>query len=543
MSYFKRLKVNVLRKVLRGHSVLRKIDGLQRVNVVNESLTVEQCISDGCYSKLFFGAATDEAELVVRQFLLAKLAGVRLGKAILYAHGTIRPKVTFPLPPKWRNVVSDHGFQVATLSSIILWHALVLRFLLYGFFSIGKSLLQSFKAIAQRSYSAVGRHAFFDDLSAKNLPLPSEDGASFDIISWYLQWPGRAGPLDSICHTVQPAAQCCLQGVCVQPIRSAIPLPTSAGALLRYLAWGIAASFLATFDFLRGRWWHALMLTEASKAALIRISKTDQLARDYLFHNSGWIYRPLWTYEAEAKGSRIILYFYSTNCESFRRNGEDPSRTYYGYQAMAWPHYLVWDQYQADFVRRVDRNNPHIDVVGSIWFSVSAEKMPALPPRAVAVFDVQPVRDVFYKTLAIEFDYYTPHTVNQFLMDIKDILTEYDCVLALKRKRELGKLIHPSYRSTLNKLDKCKNFIVLDPGIAATKVIQSCEAIISLPFTSTALLGREANKPSVYYDPHSLLRNDDPAAHGIEILQGRDELRRWVASLLKAPHFEDSVHA
>jgi polysaccharide biosynthesis PFTS motif protein len=123
-------------------------------------------------------------------------------------------------------------------------------------------------------------------------------------------------------------------------------------------------------------------------------------------------------------------------------------------------------------------------------------------------------------------------------MDIKDIFTEYDCILALKRKREIGNLMHPRYRATLNKLADCQNYIAIDPGLAATKVIKECEAVISLPFTSTALLGREANKPSIYYDPHSLLLKEDPAAHGIEIVQGKRELRRWLATVFSKHQFE-----
>jgi polysaccharide biosynthesis PFTS motif protein len=502
------------------------------VNEVSEGLTVEHCIIDGHYSKFIFGIAAKQGELVVRQFLLAKLAGIHLGKAILYAHGKAKSKVVFPFPPKWRSVLHSHGFEVATLRSMILWNALVFRFWLYGCFSIARTLIRSSKAVANRSFLGLGRYVFFDELSAKNLPLSSEGGISYDIVSWYQQWPDRTVQLDSICHTVQSATPCTAQGAIMQSIRSAIPQPTSIVALLRYLTWGIAAISLTAVDLLRGRWWHALMLAEASKAALARIVHEDQLARDYLFHNSGAIYRPLWTYEAEAKGSRIIIYFYSTNCESFKHTDRDPLRTYYGYQAMAWPHYLVWDQYQATFIRRVDRRNPRIDIVGSIWFSAGVAKMPALPSRTVAVFDVQPVRDAFYNTLAIEFDYYTPTTVNQFLTDIYEILNEYNLILVLKRKREIGNLVHPSYRSTINSLAGLPNYIALDPDISAVRVIRDCKVVISLPFTSTALIGREEGKPSVYYDPNGLLQRDDPAAHGIEILQGQVELRRWLNSII-----------
>lgn len=34
--------------------------------------------------------------------------------------------------------------------------------------------------------------------------------------------------------------------------------------------------------------------------------------------------------------------------------------------------------------------------------------------------------------------------------------------------------------------------------------------------------------PTAYYDPSGIVQRDDRAAHGIEILIGRDELERWM---------------
>lgn len=55
------------------------------------------------------------------------------------------------------------------------------------------------------------------------------------------------------------------------------------------------------------------MLTESLKRFQIKKNKKNNLAKKYYFNQSSHIYRPLWTYEAEKKGSEIIFYFYSTN--------------------------------------------------------------------------------------------------------------------------------------------------------------------------------------------------------------------------------------
>jgi polysaccharide biosynthesis PFTS motif protein len=208
---------------------------------------------------------------------------------------------------------------------------------------------------------------------------------------------------------------------------------------------------------------------------------------------------------------------------------------------MSWSYYLVWDQYQADFIGKVTKNKNHVKVVGPIWFSdnLSSINMPFVP---IAVFDIQPVRESLYKSYAIDFDFYTPSNAIQFLIDIRDVAKEMNIKFVVKRKREITKLAHPKYRSFFKELDTCYNYTSISSNASARKVIQNCKAVISMPFTSTALIGRDCNKFSIYYDPFSMLCKDDPAAHGIEILQGRKELRRWLCMVFEGNYSNALLH-
>jgi polysaccharide biosynthesis PFTS motif protein len=313
-----------------------------------------------------------------------------------------------------------------------------------------------------------------------------------------------------------------------------IPPLTRVSALARLAWWTSTASSLAILDLLRGRWWHALLLGEASLSQIVQLQNSANLARDYLFHNSNWTYRPLWTYSAALKGSRITFYFYSTTCGGgFKRaNGNYPP-PYFGDLAMNWPHYLVWDSHQANSIRRLVGEQVKISIVGPIWFHPSAAKPPGLPSKAIAVFDIQPVRDAFYRSFGIDFDYYTPHTSLQFLSDIYQSLATFNYNFILKRKRNIGRKIHPKYRQFVAHLAELPNFISVDPDLSAVHLIKNCTAVISMPFTSIAIIARELGKPSVYYDPHGLIQKDDQGAHGIAILSGPEELSAWLASISK----------
>jgi polysaccharide biosynthesis PFTS motif protein len=220
----------------------------------------------------------------------------------------------------------------------------------------------------------------------------------------------------------------------------------------------------------------------------------------------------------------ITLYFYSTNIEPLKYNG-NPA---YGYSSMSWSHYLVWDIYQANFIRKIV-NSKKIDIVGPIWFSdVTSTIRPINSKKIVTIFDVQPVRDSFYKSLGIDFDYYTVKNVSQYILDIYDVLKKTDCVVILKRKRDIGKLSHIAYRNLIKELSNSERFIIEDSNISARLLIDKSNLVISMPYTSTALIAKELNKPSIYYDPRGILMRDASASHSIPIVSSKQKLHKWI---------------
>lgn len=531
-STIKRVNRSRLRRIMRGYRFLKKTGQLGLIAVVRDELTNTRFAKiDRSASKLFFGAGVEKAELITRQYLLTRIGGFDLNKALLYSLGANGSSLIYPMPSSWQKVAAKHGFNVARMRCSLAWIGYVGLFLGYGVLSIIKEFYVSLCEIIRRQSSALGRYAYFVGLDVGNLPHSCRDGRSHDIVTWYAHWEGMPEHLDVLCHGVANTKNCHVDGLPVVFNPHPVPPLDTLYGLVHFAGWAFAVMLASVFDLLRGRWWHALLLVEFTKAVKVRFQMPDKLARDYIFHNSGWIYRPLWTYEAEQKDSRIIFYFYSTNCESFKRLEGYPMQTN-SWQAMNWPLYLVWDEYQAGFVRRAVGEAANIKIVGPIWFQSSPVEMPELPAGYVAVFDVQPYRSSWYQILGISQEYYIPKIANQFLLDIHTIIRECKRVMVYKRKRNIGKMIHPQYENLVKNLAKTDNVFALEPDISAIRVIESCFVVISMPFTSTALLGRELSKPSVYYDPVGVMQKDDRAAHGIKVLSGKDELRGWLTGLL-----------
>lgn len=524
-----RLRRARLRRIMRAYRMLKQTGRLDRIALVKQALTERPLgLTKQHFSSFVMGAGAASGEIVVRQYLLIRIGGISLNCALLLALSKKQGRVVFPLPGEWRDVLTQHGFKVARFKSALLWQCYVCALLAYGVAQIARVV---FTGLGSGNSSAINqkRHVYFAALGPGNLPQKLNGSQSHDVISWYLQWPGRKPDIEAVHHGVANSLPVAVGSIAVLPQPRPLPALTGWRAVVSCVVWGLGASVIAALDCLRGRWWHALLLNQAALAAQVRNLPVDCLAREYLFHNSGWTYRPLWTYEAERLGSTITFYFYSTNCESFKKPDGYPPISF-GYRAMNWPRYLVWDEYQADFVRRAVGAQADISVVGPIWFQSSAVAMPGLDKPGVAVFDITPHRGSRYCTLGMDSEFYTPTVANPFLLHVSNATRRHGVLMLWKRKRNVGSIAHPLYRRLADELVESSHVMLVEPDISANRVIEASFAVISMPFTSTALIAREMGKPSIYYDPDGLLQRDDRAAHGIPILLGVDELEVWLSA-------------
>ena len=514
---------------MRGYRKLKQANQLSRISLVKQSLTERPLnLTNNHFSSYVMGAGLLSGEIIVRQYLLARLGGNSLNRALLLAIGKEHGRVIYPLPKEWRDVLKQYGFDVANLRSALLWQFYFFARLIYGVVLIGRIVFDGIVSRKSQDFKQK-RYAYFADLGLGNLPRTVSDGLSYDVVSWYLQWAGKTVDIEAIHHSVTHASPIRVGDVPVVPQRLALPALDGCKSIIKYAIWGLGASFIAALDCLRGRWWHALLLNQVALAAQVRYLPVDCLAREYLFHNSEWMYRPLWTHEVEQLGSKITFYFYSTNCEGGYKKPDGYPPLYYGYKSMSWPHYLVWDKYQADFVKRAVGFKSDVNIVGPIWFQSSAVKILKMTDLSIAVFDITPLRASVYCEYCEDSEILVPEVINPFLEHISSAILKINVLMLWKRKRNIGNRAHPLYRKLANGLAECSHIILIDPEISAICIIESSVAVISMPFTSTAIIAREMGKPSIYYDPSGLFQKDDRGAHGIPIVSTRDELEAWVS--------------
>jgi polysaccharide biosynthesis PFTS motif protein len=520
-----------LRKMMRGYRRLKETNQLDRVLML-KSILAERPIFhyEVNYAKTIYGAALPNAELATRQYLLMRVAHMILSRAVLNASGTPSGLLKAPIPKEWRLMLEENGVKVSNRVCAILWFKYITLLFIHG---IVKGFKQFYRFLRSKKSATFTSEAYiyFCDLSHNNLPRTNAGEQSHDIISWYLQWPERREKISSIRHSVPKAETIFINEVKISHQQTTLPDLQEWSASFKYVFWFLKASIIAALDCMRGRWWHALLLNQAVESAKIHYLPKEKLAEEYFFHNSSLMYRPLWTYEAEAKGSSFTYYFYSTNSEAIRKPDGSKSPNF-GYSPMNWPRYLVWDLYQADFVRECAGRGANVQIVGPIWFHSSEERVPPHASPSIAVFDVQPFREAIYRSFALPIEYYTPRVAIGFLTDISNAINSFGGRVLWKRKRNIGRSLHPTYRKYLDCLCQQAYVVAVDPNISAVRVIESASAVVSMPFTSVAIIAQAIGKPTVYYDPTGIIRKDDPAAHGVQVISGRRELSEWVVQVL-----------
>ncbi len=458
-----------------------------------------------------------DIELTTRQYLTSRILHLSFNKAILCSYGNNKT-LRYPLPIVWQKQLIANHIKVNKVICTIYWFFYVLFLWCYGIFTAIK-----YTKNIITTYKKTDNYVYFDQLRVDSF---STEKKQYNITNWYLQWQNKAKNINTLCHGIKQAKFINRNDI---NIAYCDVMPDLFGInKVKYILLSLKQIILSLVFLLLGKTTAAVLLNQHIKFLLIKLANKENLAKDYLFHNSGLFYRPLWTYEAEVKDSRVIFYFYSTNDKNFKiKNRESVQHPWH---LLTWPHYLVWNKAQLDYLIY---NPKIIEEVGFIWFSCNGAEVPILPHNSIAVFDVQAVHSTFYIILGAHLEYYVPKIINQFLLDIQTVLLETKQQMAHKRKRT-SKHTHKKYLHNLVKLKQKDNYIAINSDLSATTLIKQTKATISIPFTSTALIAKAEGKPSVYYDPSGIIQKDDMAAHGITVLVGIDELRQWVKTINNA---------
>lgn len=465
----------------------------------------------------------DGIEIALRQAFLTQLYPQLLPGLLVLV--TNKP-AALPLPAAWRRHLTARGLPLQTHISSLRCGAMAATGLARGMRQVLRTLIS-----ASRGQLWPAPSAPYD--VAVQLPSSFLQSTSHNPDTVFIDWLQRNAPPGGLwLHSDNQAADTDRK-IAVSPLPDFPDLRARA-------AFGLSAFRLtigALIGLLVARPEAALLLPETVLLAHARAVGAGRLARNYVFENSRWFLRPLFTrWAAVSAGSQAVLAFYSTNTDECLRLAPTDRLPCYipGYQSMDWDRYLVWDDHQADLLSAWGHDRSRATIVGPVPLTDSGADLPPILGQSLAVFDVAPFSPARLAAMGLVPEYYRDAIAADFLDDLRERSLTAGVTLVLKQKRERKRIGPPLYEAAVRRMLNAPHVIVLDPQISARRVVAACSATVSMPFSSPSLIAARDGKPTIFYDPTGHLIASPRQTHDLPLVHGADALGQWLQKIASA---------
>jgi len=241
--------------------------------------------------------------------------------------------------------------------------------------------------------------------------------------------------------------------------------------------------------------------------------------------------RPTYLQTQKERCERYMIW-YSTNSVPILKKGEI-SQIYLPKELKnLYDHHLVWDQYQAEELESQGISN--VDVKGAMVFvpRTSGVSRRSQRVKTVTIFDVTPVQP--------SIGYYTREMCEGNLKLMIVACEEASFQLArqisivLKPKRSYSNRTDGDYITLIKSFRKIGRVEVVRPETNLYRLVAESNAVISVPFTSPAILAREVGVPSAFACTESkewMIPNEH---HGLPVIRSQRALADWLMEHLEA---------
>jgi polysaccharide biosynthesis PFTS motif protein len=241
--------------------------------------------------------------------------------------------------------------------------------------------------------------------------------------------------------------------------------------------------------------------------------------------------RPYWSYEAERLGATLEFRFFA-NCAtlSLPARLEVPSQ----FALYTWRKILAVSDWQIRAIPSTNLLGQNVSFAntGVPWFKDHRDfKIPELD-RYLVIFDYEVPRNYFSYSSLMDLGLADPKCNRLFLQAILEVCSSANLMVYHKQKREL-----PIKLQSLNPLDRFEEYLnrdtykIVPPSVSPHRLISRAIGVISLPPTSTGLIGKQMGVPSIYFDPTGNVCKNDPALDSVTLVNSKEGLSQWVSSL------------
>ena len=438
----------------------------------------------------------------------------------------------FPLPSEWQKSLQESGTKVNNTFSLILYYF----FLIYSFF-IG--LYFFFKIVIKYLYFNLfyktqvtfNKFTIFKNINSSKINLTSK--TQYHLLNWYRD------KIDKDAHIVF------LSSLNKNKQHNDKLAEANDEFFLFYKDFNL---FKFIFLFLKSLIefrkfslieYNLLLFKDLIELNFYRSLKTNKINR-ILFVWTNNNYKPLWVYEVEKKGTEVVIFFNGFINEIRLNSHLKFDYDHEGLKDMTWSNYFVWDQASLKFLTQKIEKKINIQITGPSYFS-DTDKDFELPKKSVVIFGYENhKRNIGINTIS-EYEHCNenfigakePNLLKFFYNDIYDVAIQNNFNVVIKRKNQLNQLEIKRNKYFFDNFFLKPNVISIDSNISAFRLVEKSYINISLPFTSTGLIGSVYGKKSIYYDPFKWIQKNDPSGSNLPLLSGKDELEEWFHNLKK----------
>ena len=441
-------------------------------------------------------------------------------------------RLIYPLPRKWQKSLEKNGTRVnKTLSTILYFFFLIYSFLLglKFFFKIIIKYLH-FNLFKKKQFT-FENFIIFKNINSSKVNLTSK--TQYNLIKWYKE------KIDKVANIVL------LSSSNKNKQYDDNLAEANDEFFLFYKEFNV---FKFIFLFLKSLIkfrkfsiieYNLLLFKDLIELNFYKSLKKNKINK-ILFVWTNNVYKPLWIYEMEKKGTEVTIFFNGYINEIRLNSDLKFEHDHEGLKNMTWCNYFVWDEESLKFLTQKIEKKINIQITGPNYFS-DIDKEFDLPKKSVVIFGYENhKRNIGINTIT-EYEYCNKDFVAEkeffllqnFYNDIYDVAIKNNFNVIVKRKNQLNHLEIKRNKFFFDNFFLRPNIISIDPNISAFRVVEKSDINISMPFTSTGLIGSMYDKKSIYYDPFKWIQKNDPSGSNLTLLSGKDELEKWFYNLQK----------
>ena len=531
VPFFKKKYFHFIFHTRRGYHILARNKNLHFIRSTKYNLNKATLNLSNFDKRIFQFYDSDlDNEKIVKQVINQKLNSSYYIDILYCYFFSTKKKFIFPFPSEMLDEIEKKDFKINRFLSYLMWIFFILLMIFHNLFHLIKLWLQILKHffINKKIKKNLNNAVVFCNIDAeKELLLSDTNKGKYNLLNW-----AKLNLGDYNYFFLDRKTQGLEEKNDYDIVNDHFTLILNHLNLKKYFvkSLGLIVSILKNVILLR--WWNLFLFKEAAIANLYECAD-EGFARKYIFIYVGNIFRPLWTYSAEKKGSKIEIVplgvFNEISIPYLKSSPPD----WEGFCIMTWPIFYSWNESSKEHLTQKTINKPEIILLNNHVYSKDIKTSDDIPKRSITVFSHEEHRHVLSMSPVGDYQTQNKNWVKSFYNDIYEVLKKNDITMVIKRKKNIGKkeLEIKKDTSLFNQLKSQKGVIFCNTDISVDRLCQTSLGTIGFPFTSAAIVSNNYKKPTIFFDPCKWVGLDDPASSGIKIIYNKDDLSEWIKKI------------